>query len=61
MDDTQRLNSIENLKKGYGKGWICRNSSHGRGLRIHETSDPSAFPTIREAIDAFLKIEKLKK
>ena len=57
--DTERLNAIQNLEKGYGKGWVLRNSIFDRGLRLHETKLDDANPDIRIAIDNFLdKLEK---
>lgn len=48
--DTEMLDWLQANTKGYGKGWICRNSISGRGLRVHETSIPEAVPTVRDAI-----------
>lgn len=53
--DTEMLNWLQENMKGYGKGWICRNSSHGRGLRVHETEMFGAKLTIREAIADAMK------
>lgn len=46
-------------------GWICRNSTSGRGLRLHQTGEPvgevhplcgrKVQKTIREAIEDYLK------
>jgi hypothetical protein len=52
--DKKRLDLMDVLASGYGNGWVLRYSSKGRGLRLHETSGSSAFPTVREAIDDFL-------
>lgn len=54
MTDTERLDRLEREKKGYGKGWVCRDSHTGRGIRIYESSREWASPTIREAIDNYL-------
>ena len=51
IEDTRRLNWIEDKAVGYGKGWICRNSTTGRGFRVHETSNPDARHDLRDAID----------
>lgn len=48
--DTEMLDWLQENTKGYGSGWICRDSFTGRGLRVHETSLSGAKPTIREAI-----------
>jgi len=48
--DTEMLNWLQEQTKGYGCGWIVRDSSTGRGMRLHETSQVDAKPSIREAI-----------
>lgn len=58
--DTARINTLGNFATGYGQGWICRYSVNGRGIRLHETSQDGAFPTIREAIDDFLNRKALE-
>lgn len=50
-EDGKRLDYVQAQSKGYGRGWIFRNSNTGRGMRLHETSMPDAKPTVREAID----------
>lgn len=52
--DTVRIDALQELTKGYGKGWILRESSTGRGMRLHETEAPGAYPSVRQAIDAYL-------
>ena len=32
--DTERLNKLQALTKGYGNGWILRDSFHGRGVEM---------------------------
>jgi hypothetical protein len=49
--DTARLDWLQSQTKGYGGGWICRNSTGGRGMRLHETSGDQTRSTAREAID----------
>ena len=49
--DVARLDKLQDMTKGYGKGWILRNSTRGRGMRLHETSQDGAQPTVRAAID----------
>lgn len=51
--DIQRLEKLQSLTTGYGKGWILRGSSTGRGMRLHETELDDAVPDIREAIDNY--------
>jgi len=53
LKDKARLDKLEKLTTGYGKGWILRESSTGRGMRLHETSRDYAYPNVRDAIDAF--------
>lgn len=53
--DTEMLDWLEKNMKGYGKGWICRDSTNGRGLRLHETSAPEAKSIVREAIAAAME------
>jgi len=45
---------LQNLTHGYGNGWVCRESSNGRGLRLHESELEDSVTTIREAIDNYL-------
>jgi hypothetical protein len=52
--DTERLDALQALTTGYGVGWLMRNSTTGRGLRLHETSNVEGEPDIRDAIDKFL-------
>lgn len=51
LPDKRRMDFIESTKKGYGSGWVFRESSNGRGMRLHETSAPDTAPTARGAID----------
>jgi len=64
--DTQRLDFLQSMTKGYGIGWVLRDSTSGRGMRLHETSgdgyhDPrtrdSIKATVRDAIDAAIVIQ----
>ena len=51
--DTEMLDFLQKNTKGYGVGWICRDSYTGRGLRLHETeigADKGTRSTVREAI-----------
>ena len=49
--DKERLDWLEARAQGYGHGWIARDSTTGRGYRLHESSQPAAVPTARAAID----------
>ena len=58
--DTERLDALQNLTKGYGHGWILRVSTSGRGMRLHETGRSGAQHNIREAIDDYLNLTNYK-
>jgi len=51
MNDTQRLDWLE--KQGDKSNWIARQSTAGRGFRLHNVTgmDYTGHKTIREAID----------
>jgi len=51
--DKERLDFLQTLlEQGtYTKRVILRNSSTGRGFRLHETSKPGSFMFVRDAID----------
>jgi len=55
--DTEMLNWLDNNARQYGNGWICRDSTTGRGLRLHETTDARAKSTVRAAIIEAMKNE----
>ena len=55
ITDSMRIEFMEKMRTGYGKGVILKLSSIGHGLRLKETSLSSAKPTIREAIDDVIK------
>lgn len=55
--DRERLDWLQSHTKGYGTGWICRDSRTGRGMRLHETSEAGAFMDVRQAIDAAMNNE----
>jgi len=58
ISDTEILDWLEQNATGYGRGWICRPSTTGRGWRLHETSDEDAKSTPREAIIARILYER---
>jgi hypothetical protein len=58
LSDTQLLDWLQSQTKGYGKGWICRDSFTGRGMRLHETNMEEANPSIRQAIRDAIAIEQ---
>jgi hypothetical protein len=51
--DTARLDKLQFLTKGHGNGWILRDSTTDRGMRLHETQLEGAVPDVREAIDNY--------
>ena len=57
--DTELLDALDNLTMGYGTGWILRESSTGRGYRLHESTHRKAKPTVREAINSYLDTKNL--
>ena len=59
MADAQRISKLQNLGYKNRLGWICRNSTSGRGIRLHQTTQEGASPDIRTAIDKFL-LEEIK-
>ena len=50
--DKDRIDWLNGRTTDYGNGWILRESSSGRGMRLHETSQAGASPDVRTAIDA---------
>lgn len=56
--DTSRLDYLQSLTKGYGRGWLLRESTTGRGMRLHETSSEMAAISVRAAIDACMARER---
>lgn len=59
--DKQLLDALQLMTKGYGKGWILRDSTSGRGIRLHETSQEEGEPDVREAINKYLDNRDLMK
>jgi len=57
LTDKELLDYL-NKNKTNSNGWICRDSSMGRGLRIHQTSREDAVSDIREAIKIFIEENK---
>lgn len=55
IGDLLAIDHLQALTTGYGNGWVCRMSSTGRGLRIHESSLPGGEPTIMGAIKKYLR------
>jgi len=55
MEDKELLDALQEMTKGYGNGWVLRESYRGRGMRLHESSRSGAKPTVREAIEDYIK------
>ena len=53
-EDTKRLDFMQKQTKGYGTGWIFRDSVMGRGMRLHEHSGEGTSSSPREAIDKLM-------
>ena len=53
--DTEMLDWLQRQTKGYGVGWICRDSNFGKGMRLHETSREDASASVRDAITKAIK------
>ncbi len=65
MTDTERLDALEACCLSLNRV-VCRESSTGRGWRLHEIDEYVAkqrgvktFGTVREAIDAFVSTTEL--
>ena len=56
--DRERLDYLQKITMGYGRGWILRPSTTGRGWRLHESGRLTATPDIRDAIDFMMDIEE---
>ena len=52
MNDTERLDFLQDIL--FGKV-ICRDSTKGRGFRLHQTRSEkhASFESVRDAIDAY--------
>lgn len=69
--DSALLDELAKVGENLGERWICRRSTTGRGLRLHQTSSEKlidgsyrqsltglpTFETPREAIEDFLERE----
>jgi hypothetical protein len=51
VKDKERLDFLQEITDGYGKGWMLRRSEDGRGWRLHETDRKEARTSVRDAID----------
>ena len=60
--DKLRLDYLQQLldRKKYTGRVILRDSTTGRGFRLHETSRPEGFTSVRDAIDAVIRWEKVE-
>ena len=55
ITDTERLDFLQKQLGSYSGKVICRNSTNGRGWRLHETTQSNAVNDVREAIDNYMK------
>lgn len=55
--DKERLDFLQKLtdEKIYTGKVVLRDSTTGRGWRLHETSGKGAFLSVRDAIDEYMK------
>lgn len=54
ITDTERINFLQKMMVDdavYTKKCIFRNSTMGRGYRLHESDDPEASDSVRDQID----------
>jgi len=56
--DKERLDFLQAHLGNYSGKVICRESTTGRGWRLHETLKPTAVNDVRQAIDEFMEHEK---
>ncbi len=59
--DKERLDFLQELTEGYGRGWVLRRSTTGRGWRLHESSSIVGTLGVRRAIDRVMEIDRLDK
>ncbi len=54
--DTERLDFLQMLtdRTAYSGAVVCRESTTGRGWRLHESTHPEACSSVREAIDRMI-------
>jgi len=52
------LTKLKEEETSYGKGWICRRSETGRGLRVHQTTLEGSVDTPKQAIINYLRLLK---
>ncbi len=56
--DKKRLDFLQELTEGYGRGWVLRHSITGRGWRLHESSAIAGTSSVRDAIDRQIEFYK---
>ena len=54
LTDTELLDALD-IAGNYSIKWICRDSTTGRGMRLHQDPMIGIYDTPREAIMAYLK------
>lgn len=55
LTDTQLLDYLDQLSGGYTGRVLLRDSTTGRGWRLHESSKPGASSNVRAAIRQYIK------
>lgn len=60
ITDKDRLDFLQSILK---EKVICRNSTRGRGFRLHQTKSKNynSVDSVREAIDSYMKIYPIEK
>jgi len=60
LSDTERLDFLQKLtdEKAYSGQVILRDSTTGRGWRLHETIQKGASSSVRDAIDKYIAANK---
>ena len=55
MTDTERLDFLQNMLRSYSPKVVCRESTTGRGWRLHETKGSDGVDNVRDAIDIYIR------
>jgi hypothetical protein len=55
--DTERLDWLTAKGRRLPVGWVVRDSSTGRGFRLHQTEGRESYADPRKAIDAAMDAE----
>lgn len=62
ITDTERLDFLQELtdRKEYTGRVVMRDSTTGRGWRLHETLGSDAVGSVRDAINRYMSVESKK-